>query len=84
MLLEILGILATIIGLISFAPVMNHIHKTKKAEDFPLIGLFFALASNLIWIYYGHSKGAKATMLMGLCYVLIYGFILSIKISNPL
>jgi uncharacterized protein with PQ loop repeat len=83
MFLEMLGVLATFIGLFSFMPVMNHIRKTKKAEDFPFMALFFALVSNLIWIYYGHIKGTKATIFMGLCYVFIYGFILSVKISNP-
>ena len=83
MLLEVLGIIATVVGLTSFIPVMHHIHQTKKAEDFPFIGLFFALTSNLIWIYYGHNKNARATMFMGICYVFIYGFILSVKIRNP-
>ena len=83
MLFEAIGILATIIGLVSFAPVMSHVHQTKKAEDFPYLALFFALTSNLIWIYYGHIKGARATIFMGLCYVVIYGFILSVKIRHP-
>jgi uncharacterized protein with PQ loop repeat len=82
--LEILGIVATLIGVVSFAPVVNRVKKTKKAEDFPFIGLFFALASNLIWIYYGHIKGTRATMFMGFCYVIIYGFILSVKMSSKL
>ena len=54
---------------------------TKKAHDFPFIGLAFALLSNLLWIYYGHTKSPKAhaPIFMGVLYVCIYGFILSVK-----
>ena len=83
MLLEELGIIATGAGLTSFIPILHHIHRTKKANDFPITGLFFALLSNLIWIYYGHIKNARATMIMGICYVFIYGFILSVKLRTP-
>ena len=79
--LEILGVLATIIGALSFIPVLYTIWDTKKAHDFPFIGLAFALLSNLLWIYYGHTKSPKAhaPIFMGVLYVCIYGFILSVK-----
>ena len=77
--LEILGVLATIIGALSFIPVLYTVWDTKKAHDFPFIGLVFALLSNLLWIYYGHFKSAKAPIFMGMLYVCIYGFILSVK-----
>ena len=77
--LEFLGVLATILGAISFLPVLYTVWHSKTAHDFPYIGLVFALSSNLLWIYYGHFKDAKAAFFMGVLYVAIYGFILTIK-----
>ena len=79
--LEILGIFATILGVISFMPVLDTVWHTKKAHDFPFIGLVLAICSNALWIYYGHKKDAKATFFMGFLYVAIYGFIIAIKSS---
>ena len=42
------GLLATIIGVISFIPVLFTVHKTKKASNFPYRALILALTSNIL------------------------------------
>ena len=75
-----IGMLATIIGIISFLPVLLVIAKTRKTNNFPYVTLTLALISNITWIVYGAFKGAKASMVMGILYVLIYAFILVVKV----
>jgi len=53
---NIAGFLATIIGIISFLPVIYIVYKTKKTINFPYRTLILALLSNLLWIYYSLVK----------------------------
>ena len=80
---KIAGLLATIIGIISYLPVVYTVYKTKKTTNFPYKALFLAIISNSLWIYYGLSnpKGMdKQIILMGVLYFLIYVFILYTKL----
>ena len=81
--IKIAGILATIILIISFFPVLYVIFKTKKTNNFPYYTLILALISNLLWIYDSFSEYPKIraeTAFMGVLYFLIYTFILLVKI----
>ena len=56
---NIAGFLATIIGIISFLPVIYIVYKTKKTINFPYRTLILALLSNILWIYYSVAKYPK-------------------------
>jgi uncharacterized protein with PQ loop repeat len=80
---KIAGLLATIVGIISYLPVVYTVYKTKKTTDFPYKALILAIVSNTLWMYYGFAnpKGMdKQIMLMGVLYFLIYVFILYTKL----
>jgi len=73
------GILATMVGIISFLPVIMIVHYTKKTHNFPYNTLYLALVSNILWVVYGIFKDATATILMGLLYFTIYAYIFYTK-----
>lgn len=80
---KIIGFLATIIGIISFLPVIYVVYKTKKTLNFPYRTLILALLSNLLWIYYSVVKYPEIDFqiaFMGTLYFFIYLFILQTKI----
>jgi uncharacterized protein with PQ loop repeat len=76
------GLAATLIGILSFLPVLLYVHKTREANDFPYITLYIALLSNLLWIVYGIIKGAYASIVQGILYFFIYAYILFVKFMN--
>lgn len=81
----VVGFLGTIVGVISFLPVLYVVYKTKKTNNFPYKALLLALVSNLLWIFYAFKKGPKVdtqVAFMGILYFLIYSFILHTKITN--
>ncbi len=81
--IKMTGYLATIIGIISFLPVIYIVFKTKKTINFPFNTLILALISNLLWIIYSISKYPnidKQIAFMGLLYFSMYFFILYTKI----
>jgi len=83
--IKISGLVATIIGIISFIPVLYIVYKTKITKNFPYKTLILALISNILWILYAASKDKiidKQLMFMGVLYFLIYSFILYTKILN--
>ena len=79
---DVIGIIATIIGIISFIPVVLGVYRTKKTNNFPYQMLFLALISNLLWIVYGLIISADSTIIMGALYFGIYAFILFVKSTN--
>ncbi len=79
---DIIGILATIIGIISFVPVVLGVYKTKKTNNFPVKMLVLALISNILWVIYGSIVNANSTILAGVLYFIIYAFILFVKTTN--
>ena len=79
------GFAATIIGIISFLPVLYIVYRTKKTENFPFKALLLALISNVLWIYYAIAKGPVIDIELafsGLLYFFIYSFILYTKIFH--
>ena len=76
---EIIGIFATIIGIISFIPVIMRIYRTNNTYNYPYKTLYLALISNLLWIIYGFYESAYANVIRGTIYSVIYYYILYIK-----
>ena len=81
--IELIGIVAAIIGVISYIPVIINVYRTKKTNNFPYYTLILALVSNLLWIIYGVFESTYANIMSGIIYFTIYLFILYIK-SNTL
>lgn len=77
---EYLGLIALIISITSFIPILYTVYKTKKTNNFPLIGLFLSFISNSLWIIYGIYKDALANVISGSVFLTIYSFILYIKL----
>jgi len=77
------GLLATIIGVISFVPVLFTVYESKKASNFPYRALILALTSNILWLYYALAKNPKIDLQlagMAILYFFIYSFILYTKV----
>ena len=72
---EYIGYIATIISVISFIPIVYTVYKSGKTNNFPFKALFFALIANLLWLTYGFYKNAKANIISGSIYFLMYSYI---------
>ena len=81
--INLVGLFATLIGIISFLPVIYVVYNTKRTANFPFKTLILALISNILWIYYAIAKDEKIDTqiaFMGTLYFFIYSFILFTKI----
>jgi uncharacterized protein with PQ loop repeat len=74
------GILATFIGIMSFLPILYRITQTKDTSNFTYTNLGLALISNLLWIIFGINKDVMTSLISGILYMFIYGFILVYKL----
>lgn len=77
------GLLATLVGIISFLPVLYFIYQTKNTANFPYQTLFLAILSNLLWIFYAYNKSTHVDIqiaFMGCLYLCIYLYILYTKL----
>lgn len=74
------GILATIIGIISFLPIIYRIMITHDTSNFTYTNLGLALISNVLWIVFGINKKVMTSILSGVLYLFIYGIILGYKL----
>jgi|AntAceMinimDraft_6_1070360.scaffolds.fasta_scaffold26866_3 uncharacterized protein with PQ loop repeat len=74
------GLLATLIGIISFLPIIYKIIVTKKTDNFTISSLTLALISNVLWIIYGAGDRLFTPFLSGLLYFIIYAIILFYKV----
>ena len=79
---EDIGYMATIIGLVSYLPVVYNVAKTQKTNNFPFETLYFSIVSLILWIIYGIRKSALADIFRGTIFLLIFGYILFVKIKN--
>lgn len=74
------GLLATIIGIISFMPIIYRIIMTHDTSNFTYTNLSLALVSNLLWIVFGINKNVTTSTISGALYLIIYGIIFAYKI----
>jgi uncharacterized protein with PQ loop repeat len=78
-----LGILATLIGVISFIPILTNIYKTKQTNNFTHSNILLAIIGNSLWIIFGIYNKVNSSFFMGSIYLLIYLSILYFKIYFP-
>lgn len=74
------GLLATFIGIMSFLPILYRITQTKDTSNFTYTNLGLALVSNILWIIFGINKDVMTSIISGILYLFIYGFILAYKV----
>ena len=75
-----LGYAATLLGIISFIPILYNIFVTRNTSNFTYKNLALALVSNLLWFYYGLNSSSYAPLVSGVLYFLVYSFILYYKV----
>ena len=76
-----IGILASIIGLLRFIPLVIEINKTKKTNNFPYLMLFLAITSTTLWLIYGFINYSIALLISASIALSVYIFILFMKLK---
>lgn len=78
---QIIGYAGTIFTVLSFLPVVLNIYKTKKTNNFPYKTIILAYLGNGLILLNGILSKNNVLMFMGTIFVLIYSYILYIKLS---
>lgn len=78
---EIIGYAGTIFTVLSFLPVVLNIYKTKKTNNFPYKTIILAYLGNGLILLNGILSRNNVLMFMGTIFVLIYSYILYIKMT---
>jgi len=78
---EIIGYIGTIFSILSFLPVILNIYKTKKTNNFPLKTIILAYLGNGFILLNGILSKNHVLIFMGSIFVLIYSYILYIKLT---
>jgi uncharacterized protein with PQ loop repeat len=73
---EYIGYIALTISVSSFLPVIYTVYKTGKTNNFPIQGLILAIIGNLVWFTYGIYRDARANIISGSIYFLMYSYII--------
>ena len=80
--IEFIGYMAVCLSVLSFFPVIKNIYKTKKTNNFPFKTIFLALCAQTCWLIYGLYNDTTATEYSGIIFILMYLFIMYIKVNN--
>ena len=78
---EIIAYTGTIFTVLSFLPVVLNIYKTKKTNNFPYKTIILAYFGNGLILLNGILSRNNVLMFMGTIFVLIYSYILYIKMT---
>lgn len=77
--IDTIGMLASIIGLLRFIPIVIEIYKTKKTNNFPYLMLFFALTSTTLWLIYAFVNNSIALIISAGLALTVYLYIMFMK-----
>lgn len=77
---ENIGYIGTILSVLSFLPVVIYIYKTKKTNNFPYTTLILAILGNFLILLNGYFSKNNIVIFMGIIFVIIYLFIMFIKL----
>ena len=77
--IDSIGLLASIIGLLRFIPIIIEIYKTKKTNNFPYLMLFFAITSTILWLIYAFINNSIALIISAGLALTVYLYIMLIK-----
>ena len=78
---QIIGYAGTIFSILSFLPVVLNIYKTKKTNNFPYKTIILAYLGNGLILLNGILSKNNVLIFMGTIFVLIYSYILYVKLS---
>ena len=74
-----LVLLASILGLMRFIPIVYEIYKTKKTNNFTPTMLSLALTSTIFWLIFGIYKNTIPIILSSMFALFVYTYICYIK-----
>ena len=77
--IDSIGLLASIIGLLRFIPIVIEIYKTKKTNNFPYLMLFFAITSTILWLIYAFINNSIALIISAGLALTVYLYIMFMK-----
>lgn len=78
-----IGILGTLIGLVSFRAMLWNIYTTGVTINFPYESLILTLIGWFLTTIYGFLSKSIVVILLGIIYFSIFLSILIVKILNP-
>ena len=78
-----IGILGTLIGLISFRAMLWEIYTSEITINFPYESLILTLVGWLLIMIYGILTKSIVVIIIGFIYFCVFLFILIVKILNP-
>jgi len=77
----VLGLFATILGVLSFLNIVYNIKLSGNTHNFSYKSLILSLSSNLLWLIYGLKKKDKSITTMGIIYIILNLYIIYKKIN---
>lgn len=78
-----LGYAASIIGLLSFIPLLWVVYNTGITKNFPYSALILTVIGWSLMAIYGYLSKTTPSMILGLVYLGIFSYILYVKIISP-
>jgi MtN3 and saliva related transmembrane protein len=77
-----LGMIGTALSTLSLVPQVLHTWRTRSAADISAAWLVVALASMLVWIFYGSLVAAPAIVWANALTFIQAGYILAVKLQT--
>ena len=76
----VLGLIATLLGVLSFSQIVYNISITGNTTNYNYKSLILSLSSNILWLIYGLKKKDKSITTMGIIYISLNLYIIYKKI----
>lgn len=76
----VLGLIATLLGVLSFSHIVYNISITGNTTNYNYKSLILSLSSNILWLIYGLKKKDKSITTMGIIYISLNLYIIYKKI----
>jgi len=80
--IELLGLVAGLVGACAYAPQAVKIWREKSARDVSALSYTMVLVGNLLWIGYGVLRAAPSIVIWNVVAALIAIFVLTLKVTT--
>jgi len=80
--IELLGLVAGLVGACAYAPQAVKIWREKSARDVSALTYTMVLAGNLLWIGYGVLRAAPSIVIWNAVAAAIATFVLTLKVTT--
>jgi uncharacterized protein with PQ loop repeat len=77
----VLGLIATLLGVLSFLNIVYNIELSGNTHNFSYKALILSLLSNILWLIYGFEKKDKSITIMGIINMSLNLYIVYKKIN---